>query len=184
MGLPSLLCLCVVWVGCGQSASKDRTAAGSGLLKGANARSTWLSDRFAILRTPPERTPTGLAEALRLTGGGAALAQRLPLIIQAAWVIPSSRKLCLVLVQATGTSSVTCKKADGVIREGLFTASVPSSASSGMRLIMGVVPDGVSLVRVQAKGAPPQTVPVAENVFSLRDHRRAFPESIELVRGR
>jgi hypothetical protein len=50
--------------------------------------------------------------------------------------------------------------------------------------VIGLVPDGVTKVRIHASGARPITVPVEENVFALRDKGRAFAESIELVRSK
>jgi hypothetical protein len=82
-------------------------------------------------------------------------------------------------------SSMVCKKLWRLLKEGMFLASVPTSVSegTGIRTVVGLVPDGVTGVRIHASNARPRTVPVVENVFALRDRGRAFPESIELIRG-
>jgi hypothetical protein len=82
--------------------------------------------------------------------------------------------------------SVACARLSRVLEAGIFIASVPVSGqrSSGFRSVIGLVPDGVSRVHIHASGARPRTVPVVGNVFALRDHGRAFPESIDLIRGR
>jgi hypothetical protein len=113
------------------------------------------------------------------------LAQQLPIIAPQFWVVPAPRRLCLVESADRGSGNFACSQLAHVLKEGMYIASVPSGAPGAprFRTVVGLVPDGVSLVRIHASNARPRTVPVVENVFALRDHGRAFPESIDLIRG-
>lgn len=140
---------------------------------------------FALLRgqaeLPPLRLIQRFAPALRMRW---AWAQRLRVAQPAVWLVPRPSQLCLV--QQRPAASVACTRLENVLKKGMFISSVPSQVSrtARYRVIVGLAPDGVAAVRIHARYARPRTAPVVENVFALRDHGRAFPESIELVRAR
>jgi len=141
-------------------------------------------ENFALLRGSTEPLPAGLTRQLPPVEGGWTIAQRLPIVTQLAWAVPGPERLCLVVKGRNEPPSVVCARISHAVKAGMFLASVPANAqrTSKFRTVIGVVPDGVSEVRIHASGARPRLAPVVENVFVLRDHGRAFPESIELVR--
>jgi hypothetical protein len=140
---------------------------------------------FAIFRGGPEPLPLELTPQLQVIKGIRELSQRLPVIAPQSWAIPTSNGMCLVQWDRGGTAGFTCTRLGRALKEGIFIASVPASFPEGARTrsVVGVVPNGVHRVRIRAGNARPRTVTVVENVFALRDHSRAFPESIELIRG-
>ncbi|MDX6635536.1 MAG: hypothetical protein QOF06_1739 [Solirubrobacterales bacterium] len=141
---------------------------------------------FSLLRSEPEQLPSQLVDELRGIGTMGNLAQRLPIVTPQFWVVPAHGRLCLVESADRGSGNFACSQLFRVLREGTFIASVPSGApgASRFRTVVGLVPDGVTRVRIHASKARPISVRVTENVFALRDEGRAFPESIELVRGK
>jgi len=141
--------------------------------------------RFSILEGDPEPLVRTLADQLTVIHGDWQHAQRVPINSRQVWVIPASGRLCLVDGGSGESPSFVCNAVHRVVKSGMFLASVPTSSaqSMSMRWIVGVVPDGIVRVRIRAPGAKLRQVPVVENVFALRDHGRAFPESIDLIRG-
>jgi hypothetical protein len=137
---------------------------------------------FSLLQGKPERLPSQLEDELRGVGAAGALAQRLPIITSQYWAVPAHGRLCLVESADSGSGNFACSQLARVRREGTFIASVPSGApgASKFRTVVGLVPDGVTRVRIYASGGRPISVKVSENVFALRDEGRAFPESIKL----
>jgi|GEM_PF-3795448 len=141
------------------------------------------SKRFALLRGAPEQIPKVLLQEIPLLEGDPQSAQHLPLLSRDVWIIVASSRVCMAEMSQGALASFACMRLSRVVREGMFIASVPSNApmSSDFRSVVGIVPDEVVKVGIYAHGARPQIAPVVENVFSLRDKSRAFPESIELI---
>jgi hypothetical protein len=144
------------------------------------------ADKFSLLRTEPESLPPKLASEIEAIEGIEDLAQRLPVVTPQLWAVPGPERICLVEGVDQGAGNFACSRLARVRRDGMFIASVPSDApeSSRIRTVIGLVPDGVTRVSIRASGVRAQFVPVMDNVFALRDHGRAFPESIDLIRGR
>ncbi len=140
---------------------------------------------FALFHGSPEPVPTALETQLPPIGGLWNMSQRIMAFPVEAWAVPGQGRLCLVTRKGREAPSVACARLTRVLEAGMFIASVPASdpQASSFRSVIGLVPNGVSKVRIHAGDAHPKTVPVVENVFALRDHGRAFPESIDLVRG-
>lgn len=140
---------------------------------------------FAVMHGEPEPLPQSLARKVKASGGFPLQAQQLPLLAQRAWAVPGHDRLCLVQANTNEVPGLACSHLRQVLANGMFVASVPSGAAgaSSVRTVVGIVPNGVARVRIVAENAKPKTVPVVDNVFSLRDEGRAFPESIELIRS-
>lgn len=152
----------------------------------AGARQRHISARnFAVMYGKPEPLPQSLARGIEANGGFPLQAQKLPLLAQRAWVVPGHNRLCLVQANMNEVPGLACSQLRHVLANGMFVASVPSGAAgaSSVRTVVGIVPNGVARVRIVAENAKPKTVPVVDNVFSLRDEGRAIPKSIELIRS-
>lgn len=169
--------------GCGGGGSAP--ASGQSQEVPSSARTKTPVKGFSLLHTDPEQLPPQLVDELRGIGAMGNLSQRLPIVTPQIWVVPASGRLCLVESADSGSGNFACSQPARVRREGTFMASVPSGApgASKFRTVVGLVPDGVSRVRIHASGGRPISVRVSENVFALRDEGRAFPESIELIRS-
>ena len=136
---------------------------------------------FAIFRGAPDPLPLQLAEQVSVSGDVDTLAQKLPLLTQQIWALPSPGRLCLA-GGSGGASSVGCSQIRRVLREGTYIASIPADPRGELtRSIAGLVPDGIRRVRIRFRRAHPQIVDVVENTFALRDQGRDFPESIQLI---
>lgn len=173
-------------LGCGSNHSEERPRDGGAIVATSLEKVRPDIGKFSILKAEPEGLPDQISRELGYLKGARAVAQRLPTVSPQIWAVPAVGRLCLVEVAEGRAGSVACTRLARAAKAGIYIASVPSGApgASDFRTVVGLVPDGVKRVRLHAKGARPQTAPVAENVFALRDHGRAFPESIELVRAR
>ena len=135
---------------------------------------------FAIFRGRPEGLPTQIERILQGPAFGTnwTLAQRLHGVRNwRVWAIPGPVFLCL-LIQKTDAIGQSCTRTDRAVRKGMFDASIFDASKTrpqGARVVVGLVPDGVSDVRVSAS-AP--AVAVIENTFIVRDAVLKPPERL------
>lgn len=78
---------------------------------------------------------------------------------------------------------MTCTSIAEALKHGVVTAMLPKNPLSSVerRLIVGIVPDGISTVVVSTPGNKSPVVPVVRNVFVLRDSVNEPPESVEFA---
>jgi len=172
-------------LGCGTSngVSEARRLNNSVVLTNSDGRSS--VPGVSIFDGETEEVQERFRSELYPLGADWAWAQRLHVVTAKVWAVPARGRLCLIEVAGGRAGSVACTRLARAVRAGMYIASVPAGVpgTSDLRTVVGLVPDGVERVRIHAHGARPLTVPVVENVFALRDHGRAFPESIELIRA-
>jgi hypothetical protein len=184
VGLLAAGTLAVWGCGCGKESPESDSGMSAEVERDVGQRRLHVAP-LSLMRGRPEPLSGSLAEEVARFGGIPSLAQRLPLPTQRAWAFPGRGSLCLAAITAA-SPSIACTRLKRVLKGGMFIASVPAKGVgvSPIRSVVGLVPNGVSRVRILASGAHPRTVPVEENVFALRDEGRAVPESIEFVRSR
>jgi hypothetical protein len=182
--LVALTTVALIIGGCGGGTSEPKpTKLGAPAVGARQQRISTMN--FAIMHGKPEPLPQSLARGIEANGGFPSQAQQLPLLAQRVWVVPGPNRLCLVQANTNEVPGLACSHLRQVLANGMFVASVPNgvAGASSVRTVVGIVPNGVARVRIVAENAKPKTAPVVDNVFSLRDEGRAFPESIELIRS-
>lgn len=148
----------------------------------------WLAspaDRFVVLRGPVTAAPSlvaGVVGTLAGSHAGAQLAHRVALGSGTLWIEPAPSRLCLAFVASGSRAPLSghCATWAGAERAGVQLSI--GRGGPHLRRIVGVVPDGVSAVRIHRAGGPVVTARVDDNVFVARvgpGHTR-----IRLVRSR
>jgi hypothetical protein len=141
---------------------------------------------FSVLSTTPEELPARMRTAIEATVEANALGLNLDLAQRVAtdtgvgaWLVPGNGFVCIFRDE---TSSAVCDTTARAIKQGMTLVLYRPPARAGARpdgyLALGLAPDGVERVRMQA-GASTTVVPVVDNVYALR--ARA-PMRAELVR--
>jgi hypothetical protein len=81
------------------------------------------------------------------------------------FLLPGDTGMCLATVRSAVFSGITCATSEHVIARGLYFSQ--AATPEGGRRVEGVVPDGVSAVRIAVSGVAPETRKVADNGFSI-----------------
>jgi hypothetical protein len=143
---------------------------------------------FALLRSRPEELPARVRRALRtpIVGMNWNLAQRILVTLPGTfWLVPGNHHLCIVQQGSLGSPGVgtTCAQTSQAIEHGIANITIkraPFGSSVGQsRLIVGMAPGGTRKVLVHTRGSV-ATVPVAGEVFVLRDSIAAPPDILTL----
>lgn len=143
--------------------------------------------RFPIFATPSEALPPEVRNTIgnRLAAMRWMKAPKNPgLQDPGVWVVPGDGRLCIIEHQPSQAVALSCTTMHDAERRGLATAMVRESEFGipGLRVVVGVVPDGVQQVAVYTRGTIVRT-PVVGGVFDLRDHAENPPDRLSLIRG-
>ncbi len=201
-GLLWSVCLSVAVIGCGSAAHEtsphpppseigaEPSSAPSdpGAIPVVHRADSLQRSHFALLRGTPEGLPLRIARTLPPGGGVGAnwrLAQRLPTLIPAAWVVPGRGYLCMIESPPEGSVGFSCTPTGYVLKRGTYSATVPphDQPRPRRRVIVGLAPDGVRKVLIHTAGSPPRSSRVTQNSFALEDESTRPPEFVELVRS-
>lgn len=135
-----------------------------------------LREKIGALREPStESMPAGLragldqgrlkqqfapdfSRARRLTTTGQTLA---------VWLIPGDSSLCLVVAGGNGGGGLTCQLAESDASHLSITRRVRDAGLQ--QQLIGVVPDGVATVTARYSDASSRQLPVANNLYVVRD---------------
>lgn len=139
---------------------------------------------FSILRSPPEHLPkpASMATSSIPIQIDMDLSQRLTAAPYPVWLVPGQRALCLVGAH-DGEISTVCTSLKQVLLNGIYMASISEpfgSAVAARRIVIGVVPDRATTVRVTpSPGVGSSTV--VENTFVATDSTPRIPEALKLM---
>lgn len=99
----------------------------------------------------------------RSYGGNVDLARRVSATAQkAAWIIPGDGKLCVAIPDSTGFTLNCATPAE--VRDGYLQPSLVGSTGRGT--LTGILPDGVSSVRLVNRDGSQRTVEVSDNFYA------------------
>jgi len=134
---------------------------------------------FGMLRraiTPADAVSAAEATSLSHSGfvgafgANLALARETTTSAGSAWLVPGDQSLCLIARSVTTGTAVlggaTCTSDAGAAAGALEQVS-GSAKDPGVQLVSGVVPDGVSSVRVTAPDGVVESAAVGDNVYSV-----------------
>ncbi len=141
-------------------------------------------DHFALLREGPEPLLPSIRRILRKPTYGMNwdLAQRVPLSLQGSfWLVPGRHTLCLLHAETLHDVSSACATTKVALNHGVVTVSLreATAGAPAERLIVGVVPDGISEVVVHTRRVASR-VAVVDHVFVRRDAINEPPDLVSL----
>jgi hypothetical protein len=146
-----------------------------------------LRAHFRIFDSPAEGLPPLVETILRrpLHGSNWSLAQSLAGTPWPVWAVPGQGVLCLLSQERTGGGiGSSCSSIKRAIKYGLFASSLAdraTGASRPKRVVIGIVPNGISGVKVFTTGKPARNSLVSHNTFVLRDRVLEPAEQISLL---
>jgi hypothetical protein len=111
-----------------------------------------------------------------------ALAQRVPLSLRGSfWLVPGRHVLCLLHAITVHEASSACAPTKIALAHGIVAVSLreASAVAPAERLIVGVVPDGVSEAVVHTRGIASR-VAIARHLFVLKDSINEPPDVVSL----